>query len=317
MISVIIPAYNAEDTIRTCIDSVLSQSYSSFEIIAIDNMSSDRTAEIIKSYEDGRIIYTLCEDRGVSFARNRGIEMSKGDFIFFLDSDDTLVPDALMKMYTAALSSEADIVIPNISIKNKKHTFPCDKKTKKLNISGKKIEKKDIPEFFCEKSYCYILYFVFKLYKKTFIINNNIKFSPKFSLGEDLLFNIDAYNAASAIYYLSEPLVIYDNTSTGLNKKYREDFIEIKLLLNKYIKEYLIKHNAFTDKYYISVLNEIIAMMNNEPTYENIERVLTLDIVSETVKSGVKKYLPLRKKIALFCLKYRIRFMLRIIIKYI
>jgi len=132
-----------------------------------------------------------------------------------------------------------------------------------------------------------------------------------------LLFNIDAYNAASAIYYLSEPLVIYDNTSTGLNKKYREDFIEIKLLLNKYIKEYLIKHNAFTDKYYISVLNEIIAMMNNEPTYENIERVLTLDIVSETVKSGVKKYLPLRKKIALFCLKYRIRFMLRIIIKYI
>lgn len=94
-VSIIIPLYNKKDSIGSSVRSVLNQTYDSFEIIIVDDGSSDGSDEIVKSFKDNRIRYIYKSNGGVSSARNRGILESRGEWILFLDADDILYPDAL------------------------------------------------------------------------------------------------------------------------------------------------------------------------------------------------------------------------------
>lgn len=95
-VSVIIPTYNCASHIRSAVNSVLSQTLQSFEIIIVDDGSTDDTASIAKEYrEENRIQYIYQNNQGVSCARNRGIYAASGQYIAFLDADDTIVPEAL------------------------------------------------------------------------------------------------------------------------------------------------------------------------------------------------------------------------------
>lgn len=95
MFSIVIPAYNAEKTIKASVNSVLNQSNNDFEIIIIDDGSVDKTKDVIADYDDNRIRYIYQENSGVSAARNRGIKESKGEFVCFLDADDEWKKDHL------------------------------------------------------------------------------------------------------------------------------------------------------------------------------------------------------------------------------
>jgi len=86
--SVIIPAYNRKSFLKKAVDSVLAQTFPSFELVIIDDGSTDGTHELVLSYDDDRVRYFYGQNRGVAYARNRGIENAKGSFIAFLDSDD-------------------------------------------------------------------------------------------------------------------------------------------------------------------------------------------------------------------------------------
>lgn len=97
MISVIIPVYNAEPYLNRCIDSVLASAYSDFEIILVNDGSTDRSPDICRAYarNDSRVVFLSQENRGVSAARNRGLEAARGEWIVFLDSDDFITDDYL------------------------------------------------------------------------------------------------------------------------------------------------------------------------------------------------------------------------------
>ncbi len=101
-ISVIIPLYNKEHFIKDTIYSVLNQSFSDWEMVIIDDGSTDSSVHIVQSVQDHRIRLYRQENQGVSCARNRGIKLAKGDFIAFLDADDKWMPDYLEKMITLA-----------------------------------------------------------------------------------------------------------------------------------------------------------------------------------------------------------------------
>ena len=106
LFSVIIPAYNAESTIRKTLNSVLNQTFKDFEIVAIDDGSTDSTPTILKDYtsKDSRVhVYTF-KNAGVSVSRQRGINNSNGQFIVFVDSDDTIEPELLSNLYSAIKS---------------------------------------------------------------------------------------------------------------------------------------------------------------------------------------------------------------------
>lgn len=104
LISIIMPCLNGERHIQAAIDSVLAQTCDDFDLIVVDNGSTDRTSEILGSVNDPRLrVFTLPE-RGVSRARNRGLREARGTFIAFLDSDDTWSAEFLEKMHTALAS---------------------------------------------------------------------------------------------------------------------------------------------------------------------------------------------------------------------
>lgn len=102
MISVVIPLYNKEHYIKSTVQSVLRQTYSDFEIIIIDDGSTDNSAQVIKTFNNSAIRYFYQENKGVSAARNYGIKVSKGEFIAFLDADDTWRPGFLSAMIELA-----------------------------------------------------------------------------------------------------------------------------------------------------------------------------------------------------------------------
>lgn len=113
LISIIVPIYNVENYLRQCLDSIQNQTYQNFECLLINDGSPDNSADICREYvsKDSRFRYFEKENGGVSLARNLGIELSEGDYITFIDSDDWLENDALDQLYGALKKENADISI--------------------------------------------------------------------------------------------------------------------------------------------------------------------------------------------------------------
>ena len=111
LISVLIPVYEVEEYLDRCVQSVLAQTYKNFEVVMVDDGSKDRSAEIASRYaEEHENIRLICsEHAGVSHARNVLLENAKGEYIFFLDSDDFLDPETLQTLYDLAVKYDADI----------------------------------------------------------------------------------------------------------------------------------------------------------------------------------------------------------------
>ena len=112
MISIIVPVYNAELYLDRCINSVLNQTYKEFELILIDDGSTDSSLSICYDYasKDSRIVVLSKKNEGAGLARNEGLKIAKGDYIGFVDSDDYISPDMYREMYRKAIENDADIV---------------------------------------------------------------------------------------------------------------------------------------------------------------------------------------------------------------
>ena len=113
-VSVIIPVYNSEKFLRPCLDSVIAQTLSDFEIIIINDGSTDSSADIINEYVEkhpGKVLCITVENGGQGRAKNFGIDIACGDYILNIDSDDTICPEMLEKMYNKAIGENADVVI--------------------------------------------------------------------------------------------------------------------------------------------------------------------------------------------------------------
>ena len=113
-ISIVVPLYNAEKYIETCIISILNQTFENFELIIVDDCSTDRSLEIVQTYKDPRIkIVSQFKNSGESASRNLGLANARGKYVYFMDDDDALLPDCLETFFKAAEESNADVVHMN------------------------------------------------------------------------------------------------------------------------------------------------------------------------------------------------------------
>ena len=113
-ISIVVPMYNVEKYIAECIESILGQTFENFELIIIDDKSTDRSLEIVRNYRDPRIkIYQQIKNSGEGASRNLGIEVSTGKYISFVDSDDIILPNTLETLYESAEELQADVIYMN------------------------------------------------------------------------------------------------------------------------------------------------------------------------------------------------------------
>ena len=117
LISVIVPIYNVENYLRQCLDSILGQTFTNFEVVLVNDGSTDNSGFICQEYArlDSRFKYFEKENGGVSDARNSGLDLAQGDYVTFLDADDFLFEDHLEKLYIATTLSDADIMIGGYS----------------------------------------------------------------------------------------------------------------------------------------------------------------------------------------------------------
>ncbi len=119
-ISIVVPAYNAESSIERCVRSVLEQDFKDFELIVVDDGSQDSTAAIVQrlAANDSRIILIRQENGGEMAARAAGIRKAKGTWMYFLDSDDAIIPDTLSSMYSH-IADDIDVVVYEFSLNGK------------------------------------------------------------------------------------------------------------------------------------------------------------------------------------------------------
>ncbi len=111
-VSIIIPAYNAEKTLKRCLDSVFAQDFDSYEVILVNDGSKDGTLEVARKFEKYPNFVLIDQlNRGVARARWEGIKVSKGDYLSFVDSDDFIAPNMVFKMYKKAIETNAEIVV--------------------------------------------------------------------------------------------------------------------------------------------------------------------------------------------------------------
>lgn len=122
-ISIIIPVYNSERWLGECLESVLAQSLRDFEVVAVNDGSTDTSLSILEEYrgkfEPGRMKIVSKENGGLSSARNAGLKVANGKWIFFLDSDDAVHPEAMQELKESAESNDADIAVQRITFRKK------------------------------------------------------------------------------------------------------------------------------------------------------------------------------------------------------
>lgn len=117
LLSIIIPTYNSENTISDCLNSVISQTFTSFEVIIVDGLSGDNTLDIIKSTNDLRIKIISEKDSGIYDAMNKGIGLSKGNWLYFLGSDDLLYTNTVLeRISTTLMNTKNKVVYGNVAI---------------------------------------------------------------------------------------------------------------------------------------------------------------------------------------------------------
>lgn len=253
MISIIIPCYNAEKTIKRCLESVISQTYKNIEIVIINDGSTDKTDSIIKKYiNDNRIKYYNRSNHGIGKTRNFGIKEATGEYITFLDSDDYLPNDAIDNLYKLAQKNKLDLVVSDYYVDNK-------------NIKSEKIKSFPITNVKNNPNLIFDINLApwNKLYKKELI--ENIKFEENLKY-EDAPFVIESIIKAKRIGKLDKETYYYvvnSNSETTIRDERIFDIFKILDIIGR-----LVENKKELTEVYKTLCIRIICNYNIQQRYQ-------------------------------------------------
>ena len=214
-VSVVVPMYNAEKYLKLCVRSILMQSFQDFEVILIDDGSTDKTLSVAESFEETRIkIIKNKENLGTPGAtRNIGIEAAQGEYIYFCDDDDVMLPNALEIFVETADKHNADVVNNLKRYHSLESDFATMENAKVALISNPPsvpvsadLKTRIYQEFL--QAHMHVAPWLF-LYRRDFLLRNNIKFPNE--VAEDVFFAFDIICATSNIVKIDVPLYIWRN----------------------------------------------------------------------------------------------------------
>lgn len=320
-VSIIVPAYNAESTIERCILSVVAQSYKNFELIIVNDGSTDSTRKICTTFlQDNRIKLFDKHNSGVSAARNTGIDLSTGKYVLFLDADDTLSPTAC-EYYVHIMDKGVDLCIADFHrIKNGK---VINTDTMNLSLIEGIYNKREFTELF---EILYKHHYINSPWGRCYRRDKmEDRFTEKLNIGEDLLFNLSYLLHCDKIMILDEKLYQYYVQDVGtLSSSFRmESFSMLQYVYKKtlfYCKSIGINEPIQeVDKKYVldmTVMFERLARYENFVCFlDKISKIfskyeLTLFFESKKINAGIKfkieKYLLQTHKFRIFWLVARI-----------
>lgn len=275
LISIIIPVYNVEQYLPECLESILEQDYANWECILVDDGSKDRSGDIIDEFSqrDSRFHVIHDVNHGVSHARNKGLGLAKGDWICFVDSDDSIVHNALSHMLWINISNNADVCICPI-IKDKPTAFETiilDSKEKEQLIwscLAYRTDKYTSNGLLVDAPHA-------KLFKAKIINEHKLRFVEQLCKSEDAVFNAEFYYYSSRIVVDSYPLYRYTQNPNSICHNYKlENIPMFEMLINE--------EKKLVDDW-----------MSSSPIYNNVLRIRSFIALEQVMYENNANYQPI------------------------
>lgn len=297
-LSIIVPVYNVENYLCKCIDSILNQNFKDFEVILVDDGSIDRSGKICDIYanKDNRVKVIHKNNGGLSSARNMGLDVAKGEYIGFVDSDDWIEPDMYERMYNEIIKTNSDIIVCNFKkvFKNVEESYIYRNKSLDLNNIEALNELYNI-------KYIYNLAWN-KIYKKSLF--DNLRYKEGFIYEDEFIIHHLLYKSNKTRYIPENFYNYYQREGSIINSKFNirkydrvlalgeriEFFKKIKLndLVKKAEKEYvdLFIWNYFLVKRNIKNCNEDLLKFK-EDFKKKVNSILKNDLISLKYKISI------------------------------
>ncbi|MDE5885510.1 MAG: glycosyltransferase [Oscillospiraceae bacterium] len=216
-ISVVVTFYNCEKYVKDCMESLLLLDYDDYEIIILDDGSSDQTRALVQEYVDiHHLKYAFHEHQGVSAARNKGIALADGEYVMFVDGDDRLDASSLKEMAQYTTEHTDIIACTCTAFDDENYTYQCHffEGDRTFQTAS---EKEELLAQLLDVSYGQEKYKVYtaigvpwgKLYRRQFLLEHQLQFEPRLIRMQDNVFNMNAFYYANKIIYIDKPLYMY------------------------------------------------------------------------------------------------------------
>ena len=324
LISIIVPVYNVEKYLEQCIETLIKQTYKNIEIILIDDASTDSSGEICDQYkkrEKNLIVIHKQKNEGASKARNDGIEIAKGKYIAFVDSDDYIDITMYDKLHKKIKEDDSDIAISGYSkvMDNGRikdfildiNNYPKNNKVLYDMIGVKPESKYDIS----------IGMSVWKcLYKSSIIKNNNICFETnRDSISEDMIFQIEYFKYVDRVSLLKDCLYKYRFNDKSISNSYKKDRFEKQkdwyVKERKMLQERNLSNQEILDRLDRTFFMKVKASIKQEVKYnpknkkeikKNIEKILNDELLIKCLKEYSIKKANLKLKMYIYLLQNKL-----------
>lgn len=304
LVTIIVPVYNAESSLDKCLSSVLTQTYQQFELIVVNDGSLDNSSRIMDTYvkQDQRVIAINIENGGVSNARNVGIDAARGQYILFLDADDSLEAKALELLVNAREKSGANLVVGNYNNNSQRVRNSFNPPI----LTDQYLGKSDLLEYvqgFLAKptGKSTFIYIWSKLFMTAIIKDNGIYFNDSLKVGEDTLFNFEYLRHVNGLFFVEEPVYNYTvstRTSAGSNVvafplSYLNSYEPIKALFNGIQIDKQLGH--WVIHFAIKVIFQIVGMSVRDPVsvpYGKMKAAITQVVSEPKIRENLSFYTP-------------------------
>ncbi len=312
--SVIVPVYKVEKYLPACIESVLSQTFSDFELILVDDGSPDRCPQICDDFKekDNRIKVVHKPNGGLASARKAGIQVAEGDYVFNLDSDDLIENDTLEYAYNKITDTNCEIVTFS-------YRWIQDGKTVNITSDGLEeglyektdIEKYIYPKILMDKNMEHVSYYLSgKAVKRELLTPHQLNVSDKISLGEDLCCVIPCYLNAKSVYISKKNAYLYTVRHSSLSKAFNAKQIYlIEDVINEIIKNDIERIPDYENqlcRYSCFMCFAILASAAEGNYFRSIGAIkenIKNSLHGEKIKCAKFEKISLKSKISIFLMK--------------
>lgn len=319
-VSVIMPVYKSEPYIEEAIQSVINQTHQNIELLCINDSTPDGAFDICKRYQKEYPWIKLIENsknQGQEFTRNRGLDEMTGDYVLFLDSDDTIAPDMLEKMVDAAQREDADVVLSAYSMVVDSKDIPVV-----VDNAASLEQTMDISAFsnalLAPIEWDILSCVGSKLYKTSVIQNSHLRFDRQYKYNEDGAFILSFLRICQRVSFINEPFYKYRIRNAGsVMSSYQPEMFQSLVRVNELLRDLFIQTNVFDRKkeeYYSHLFVIIIASLRNEAKFGDIKSFYAVlrEIQSYTEYGSIwpvlkqSSALRSKKKAALLLLRMRL-----------
>ena len=314
-VSIILPCYNVEKYIAKSIQSVLDQSYTDFELLVIIDGSPDKSKSIAESFSDCRITVFEKKNGGLSDARNYGLERAKGEFIYFMDSDDWIEPKLLEDNLKIIQEENLNFIVFGY-FQDDEDAHGTIKSSKDYISKVAQYTKHD-KDLRIDSFQLGIMGYAWnKIYRKSFIDQHNFRFQKGISLVEDILFNAPLYQVSDLIRFNQKAYYHYINRDVEtLMKKFYPDAFELKILksiaLEKFLEEWgFVNYKSVLARTLFGGIRNVSHTLFLSSNVNNFERVKFIKNMFETDRITELKgfFTPssLSDKLLLVCVNHKL-----------